>query len=295
MEAVTSERRNVSCLDLSYAIDPGADKMPFHDPQSTKNKILDAAEIIYSRDGVEGLTLRLITEHAGVNLASINYHFGTKETLLQAMLIRLLDPLYNERVTLLRQLESAERNGMRPTHIIAAIILPLMRELTRADQKAHRVAFYLRAASDPSVLIRGFMAAHYRRISEQFDTAFVKSAPRLAPHEALWRSRLFFNAFPGTIGNQNTASMLSELLLRPGITTKDIVVHFGAVLECVTSGHADHAHMETLVDGILYELKDSETLKKLRLTFPLTPEDAPPLVRMANSIEECLASAFRND
>ncbi len=267
--------------------------MSSRDPMGTRNKILDAAEVIYAHDGAEGLTLRLITERAGVNLAAINYHFGTKEALAHEMLLRLLEPLYEERLSLLALLETGAGEDLRPTHVITAILLPLMRELTRAGQASHRVAFYLRLASDPSSMVRQFVSAHFRGTSDRFDDAFVRSASRLPRHEALWRSRLFINAFPGTIGNQNTASMLSELLLRPGITTKDVLIHFGAVLECVTSGSADDAHMESLVDRILERLADTPTLRALREVFPMTPEDAPPLARLGASIEESLAAAFR--
>lgn len=267
--------------------------MSLRDPMSTRTKIIDAAEVIYAQEGAEALTLRLITERAGVNLAAINYHFGTKEALAQEMLLRLIEPLYDERLSLLTVLEAGAGPNLRPTHIIAAVILPLMRELTRAGQASHRVAFYLRFASDPSLMIRQFVSTHFRAVSERFDEAFVRSASRLPRHEALWRSRLFINAFPGTLGNQNTASMLSELLLRPGITTKDVLIQFGAVLECVTSGSPDQAHMEKLTDDILERLANTPTLQALSEVFPVTPEHAPPLSRLGASIEESLAAAFR--
>jgi AcrR family transcriptional regulator len=239
--------------------------MSIRDPLSTKNKILDAAEDVYAGEGAEGLTLRAITERAGVNLASINYHFGTKEALCRALLARVLDPLYAERIDLLDVLE--ERNGgkIRPTHVIAAIILPLAREFTRKDQTANRIAFFLRISSDPSPTIRAFLSQQYRAICQRFDETFIRSVPSVPREEALWRSRVFFNALPGTIGNQNTASMLSELLLRPGMTIKDLIMHFGVVVEAVTASSGD---VGALANLILEQASDTPTLRALQAHLP---------------------------
>src|ERR1700750_632054 len=77
------------------------------DPTSadTKTRILDAAEILFMEHGFEATSLRSLTTAAGVNLAAVNYHFGTKEELFQAVLTRRLDPMNQERIELLAALE----------------------------------------------------------------------------------------------------------------------------------------------------------------------------------------------
>lgn len=56
----------------------------------TKSRILDTAEELFMEHGFEATSLRLITTAAGVNLAAVNYHFGSKEELFQAVLTRRL-------------------------------------------------------------------------------------------------------------------------------------------------------------------------------------------------------------
>ncbi|MCK5427639.1 MAG: helix-turn-helix transcriptional regulator, partial [Thermodesulfovibrionia bacterium] len=51
----------------------------------TKQRILDATEFLFARKGFRGTSLREITNRAGVNLAAVNYHFGSKKTLLEAV------------------------------------------------------------------------------------------------------------------------------------------------------------------------------------------------------------------
>src|SRR5437868_14883768 len=86
------------------------------DPTSadTKTRILDAAEQLFTEHGFEATSLRQLTTAAGVNLATVNYHFGTKEELFQAVLTRRLDPMNQERIELLRSEERRVGKEMTP-------------------------------------------------------------------------------------------------------------------------------------------------------------------------------------
>ncbi len=63
---------------------------------STKEKILDVAEGLFAEYGFNDTSLRTITSKAGVNLASVNYHFGDKKTLVRAVLNRYLEAFMPE-------------------------------------------------------------------------------------------------------------------------------------------------------------------------------------------------------
>src|SRR6266849_5837474 len=79
--------------------------------QDTKARILQVAERLFMEHGFSATSLRMITGEAKVNLASVNYHFGSKEALIEAVFTRRLAPLNQERVTQLAQLE-AKADGM---------------------------------------------------------------------------------------------------------------------------------------------------------------------------------------
>ena len=74
-------------------------------PAATKQRILDTAESLFMEHGFEATSLRSITAAAGVNLAAVNYHFGSKEELFQSVLTRRLDPMNHARLALLTRLE----------------------------------------------------------------------------------------------------------------------------------------------------------------------------------------------
>src|SRR4051812_43041858 len=97
------------------------------DPTSadTKTRILDAAEQLFMEHGFEATSLRQLTAAASVNLAAVNYHFGTKEELFQAVLTRRLDPMNQERIELLDRVE--REAGDKPPQVeklIFAMLVP---------------------------------------------------------------------------------------------------------------------------------------------------------------------------
>ena len=68
---------------------------------STKQRILDSAESLFARHGFAGASLRQVTASAQVNLAAVNYHFGSKENLINEVFRRRLDSLNEERLAAL--------------------------------------------------------------------------------------------------------------------------------------------------------------------------------------------------
>ena len=71
----------------------------------TKKLILDVAERLFADRGFSATSLRELTSEAGTNVASVNYHFGSKEALLAAVLERRLRPINERRLEILDKLE----------------------------------------------------------------------------------------------------------------------------------------------------------------------------------------------
>ncbi|HYL25936.1 MAG TPA: TetR family transcriptional regulator, partial [Burkholderiales bacterium] len=92
----------------------------------TRTRILDAAEELFMQHGFEGTSMRLLTAKAEVNLAAVNYHFGSKHALVEAVFRRRLDPMNAARLAELDKLEAAERLP-QPEGIIRAFIAPGLR------------------------------------------------------------------------------------------------------------------------------------------------------------------------
>src|SRR3989442_15882092 len=90
-------------------------------PHETRTRILDAAEELFMLHGFEGTSMRQLTTQAGVNLAAVNYHFGSKDALIEAVFRRRLDPMNAARIAALEELESSGR-ALAPEAIIRAFL-----------------------------------------------------------------------------------------------------------------------------------------------------------------------------
>lgn len=61
--------------------------------EATRERILDAAAILFAERGFDNVSLRDITAHGLANVAAVNYHFGTKEALWEKVLEKVILPL----------------------------------------------------------------------------------------------------------------------------------------------------------------------------------------------------------
>src|SRR5690349_17126320 len=148
---------------------------------ATKPRILDAAEALFMEHGFEATSLRLITAAAGVNLAAVNYHFGSKEELFQAVLTRRLDPMNQARVALLDRYErEVAPAALGCERILAALFVPAL-ELARDPARggANFLRLLGRAYADPAPFIRQFLSAQYAPMIARFKDAFARALPQL--------------------------------------------------------------------------------------------------------------------
>jgi AcrR family transcriptional regulator len=177
----------------------------------TKSRILDAAETLFIECGYEAMSLRQITSKAEVNLAAVNYHFGSKEALMHAMLSRRLDLLNRERLKLLDRFDALLGARLTCEHVLGAMFIPALRVSrdTRIGGKAF-LRLLGRAYTDPSSFIRDFLGAHYASVSERFFEAFQRALPHLPREELGWRLHFAIGALSGVLAGADTDNLITE-------------------------------------------------------------------------------------
>lgn len=97
-----------------------------NDSGDTKDRILDVAERLFAKRGIESVTLRDITAEAGVNLAAIHYHLGSREELLRAIFVRRMMPVLQERLDRLAAMPKIARRPARIEYIVRCFVEPAM-------------------------------------------------------------------------------------------------------------------------------------------------------------------------
>jgi AcrR family transcriptional regulator len=180
---------------------------------ATKNRILDAAEALFMEHGFEATSLRALTAAAGVNLAAVHYHFGSKEELFQSVLTRRLDPMNRARLELLTRLEArAASKPLSCERILTALLIPAL-WLARDPERGGKDFLRLlgRAYADPAPFIRRFLSAQYRVMISRYKAAFARALPHLPRKELSWRLHFIMGALSYTLAGTDALKLIAEL------------------------------------------------------------------------------------
>ncbi|AMG90797.1 TetR/AcrR family transcriptional regulator [Bordetella bronchiseptica] len=163
---------------------------------STREIILETAEQLFAQQGHDGTSMRQITSAAGVNLAAVNYHFGSKEALVQAVLKRRLEEVNRERLRLLDELEAAAGGTpLKPSQIVDAFFGTLLRLAASPDHAGKSFLPLLeRTMTDPSGFIRTLFAEEYADVMERYKNALFAALPGVPRAEIMWRFQFMLGA-----------------------------------------------------------------------------------------------------
>ena len=190
----------------------------------TKQAVFLTAERLFALRGLQNVSLRDITAEAGVNLAAVNYHFGSKEELFQSVLTRRLDPMNQERIELLEKLE--RESAGRPISvekILSSMLIPALK-LARDERRGGKNFLRLlgRAYADPAPFIRHFLSQQYGETIARFKAAFARALPHLPARELSWRLHFIMGALSYTLAGTDALKLIAEL--NPHATANDEVL-----------------------------------------------------------------------
>jgi AcrR family transcriptional regulator len=139
----------------------------------TKERILDTAERLFAERGFEATSIRDITSAAGVNLASINYHFRTKQELIAAVFLRRVGPINQRRLELLAEIE--QKAGPKPPTVEALIEAMIRPAAATGFDKQQGSETFLRLTgrffSEPNVNIDQLIHAKFQKVMSRFTGA----------------------------------------------------------------------------------------------------------------------------
>lgn len=150
----------------------------------TKERIIEVAERLFAEKGLDGTSMRDITDAAGVNLASVNYHFGSKDGLISAVFHRHFGPLNEERLSLLDAAEAAAGDG--PPNLEAVLEAFIRPTITR-EHDSRFTLLMGRCMSEPSKYVETHIRPHFESTMRRFDSSVARALPDLPQNEIFWR------------------------------------------------------------------------------------------------------------
>lgn len=178
----------------------------------TRERILDVAERLFMEFGYDGTSMRQITGEGNVNLAAVNYHFGSKEALMQEVFRRRLDWLNEERMRVLDRLE-AEAGGkpVKPSLIVDAFFGTLLR---MAEDEGRGGMTFLRligrTLTEPSEFIRAFLAHEYKTVMDRYKEALFRALPDVPKAEIVWRFHFMLGATSYAIAGTDALRLVTD-------------------------------------------------------------------------------------
>ena len=176
----------------------------------TRSAILAAAERLYADRGFGDVTLRDIVAEANVNLAAVNYHFGSKDELIAELFVTRSLQLNRER---LRQLRAAEEKGgprADISDILCALVGPTLRGCLGPDSQhstAARFMIRVNIESVPAIRrIRNREIDHLRK----FVAAMARALPDCSDVDLYWGLHFALAMAQQTVRDAERLTKLSE-------------------------------------------------------------------------------------
>ncbi|EGR2464617.1 TetR/AcrR family transcriptional regulator [Vibrio cholerae] len=189
---------------------------------STKEKILDVAEGLFAEYGFNDTSLRTITSKAGVNLASVNYHFGDKKTLVRAVLNRYLEAFMPEMKQSLERLN--ERDDYDMAEVFEALRGPLrsLSEL-RPNGTSRFMLLIGRGYTDVQGHLRWFITNRYNDVLTLFTDSVLKANPNLTRETLFWRLHFTLGTCVFTMASSQALAEIAENDFGSKVDPKSVV------------------------------------------------------------------------
>lgn len=152
---------------------------------STKDRILHAAEALFAQQGFAATSLRQVTGRADVNIAAVNYHFGSKENLVNEVFRRRMDAMSERRLAALAAAREQAPGELDP--ILAAFVEPALAMAQDRHGGADFIRVIARAYAESNAGLRKFLSDRYGHVLREFAKAIADCVPGLGKEDLYWR------------------------------------------------------------------------------------------------------------
>lgn len=190
----------------------------------TVERILDAAETLFAEKGFAETSLRQITGKAQVNLAAVNYHFGSKKSLIQAVFARFLDPFCESLVSKLEQRQAA---GMPPLTLEALLQLLVEQTLVLKPRSGQDLSIFMRllglAFTQSQGHLRRFLNERYGHIWRNYMGLLQQTGPQISPVELFWRVHFMIGTVAFSMSGIKALRAISESDFATRVSTEQVM------------------------------------------------------------------------
>lgn len=174
----------------------------------TKERLLVVAGELFADRGFDSVSLRMITDRANVNLASVNYHFGSKEELIGAVVDDIVRPVNERRLSLLSLIDYTTQDPIRK--IIHAFIDPVfdLSDSGNDDNKYYKLISRCIASRDERV--SSIIIKQFPEVLAQFVRSLTKALPNIDSNSAHLKIMFMAGALAHSLFHYENLLLISE-------------------------------------------------------------------------------------
>lgn len=192
---------------------------------NTKDKILDSAEILFAEHGFSGTSLRIITSVAEVNLAAVNYHFGSKKILIQAVIDRYFET-FTEHLENEFFLFEQQGKKLSTQSLLESLVLPILRlNEIRPEGAASFMRLLGRAYTESQGHLKKFLTVKYGHLLARFTALVHQANPELDNREIFWRLHFMLGTLVFALAGHQALTEIAEADFKEKVDVKGIINH----------------------------------------------------------------------
>jgi AcrR family transcriptional regulator len=185
-----------------------ASKAPADTEASTPQRILMAAERLFSERAIGDVSLREITAAAGVNSAAAHYHFGSKDVVLDELFSMRARPIAEQREQMLAQVKKDRQGKPVLEDILRAFLQPALDILSTPEGIAFTM-LRARMVFEREEVKRKVLSRAFDRTNNMTLEALAKALPKLSQHELYWRFHFLLGTMVYTMAKPGRIETMS--------------------------------------------------------------------------------------
>lgn len=177
--------------------------------EDTRERILQVAAELFTQHGFAATSMRMIAKAAAVPLSSINYHFGAKQALMEAVYTRMLDIAGAGSGDYLDRLATHYPNGVIPLEKIVEAYIGSALRLSRKNTMSGFIFRQLmaRAFFEPGDPAETILPAAFARDTERYKQSLMRVLPHLSEQEVVWRLYYWVGLVAYVLGGKDIMGM----------------------------------------------------------------------------------------
>ena len=202
--------------------------------RQTKQRILNSADALFAQHGYTQTSLRQVTSHAAVNLASVSYHFGNKRGLIQQLFKQYLDVLMP---AISHQLDELERQQPIELATLLQALVPslLLLEQIRPNGTAQFVRLLGKGYTETQGHLRTYIMSHYGEVIKRLISCIGQCLPDVSPYVLFWRLHFAMGSFVFSLSSSQALTEMAHADYQQDIHIEDLMV---ALIPFIANGIA---------------------------------------------------------